>query len=188
MTEIQDLYGRALDAFDEKVHAIRDDQWANATPCSEWDVRALVNHVASETMWASPLLEGRTIEQVGDRFDGDVLGADPQSSWGGAAESARAAMTAPRAMDRTVHLSYGDSSANDYAEEMFTDLVIHGWDLARAIGRDEAIDPGFVERIYESSAEREAALKSSGLFGDVVTPPDGADLQTRLLAVFGRVA
>src|SRR3954452_3750863 len=115
MTEIQDLYGRALDAFDEKVHAIRDDQWANATPCSEWDVRALVNHVAGETMWAPPLLEGRTIEQVGDRFDGDVLGADPQSSWAGAAESARAAMTSPGAMDRTVHLSYGDSSANDYA-------------------------------------------------------------------------
>jgi uncharacterized protein (TIGR03086 family) len=188
MTEIQDLYARALDAFGEKVHAIRGDQWSNPTPCSEWDVRALVNHVASETLWAPPLLEGRTIEEVGDRFDGDVLDPDPPSSWDGAAESARAAMTAPGATDRTVHLSYGDSPANDYAEEMFVDLVIHGWDLARAIGGVEAIDAAFVERIYEPAAQHEAALKSSGLFGDVVTPPDGADLQTRLLAVFGRVA
>ena len=188
MTEIQDLYARALDDFGRTVHAVRDDQWTNPTPCSEWDVRALVNHLVSETLWAPPLLDGRTIEEVGDRFDGDVLGDDPRAAWDAAAASARAAMTAPGAMDRTVHLSYGDSRARDYAEEMFTDLVVHRWDLARGIGADERMEPEFVQRVYDAAAPHEAELKSSGLFGDAITPPDGADLQTRLLAVFGRVA
>ena len=184
----RDLYARALKQFGEKVHAVREDQWANATPCSEWDVRALVNHLVNENLWVPPLLEGRTIEEVGDRFDGDQLGTDPGAAWEASADGALAAVADPDAMLRTVHLSYGDRPAGDYVNEMFIDLAIHGWDLARGIRADEAIDPEFVDVLYARAAPMEDDLKSYGVYGGRVTPPEAADAQTKLLAIFGRVA
>jgi uncharacterized protein (TIGR03086 family) len=186
--ETRDLYARALKQFGEKVHAVREDQWANATPCSEWDVRALVNHLVNENLWVPPLIEGRTIEEVGDRFDGDQLGTDPGAAWEASADGALAAVADPDAMRRTVHLSYGDRPASDYVNEMFIDLAIHGWDLARGIGADEAIDPEFVEVLYARAAPMEDDLRSYGVYGGRVTPPEAADTQTKLLAIFGRVA
>jgi uncharacterized protein (TIGR03086 family) len=188
MMSMRDRYERALALFGDKVAAVRDDQWSNPTPCSEWDVRALVNHLVYENLWVPPLLAGRTIAEVGDRFDGDVLGDEPNAAWSSSAAAALAAISEPEAMERVVHLSFGDRIAREYAEELFTDLVIHGWDLARGIGADEAIEPEFVDMLYAAVAPQEDALKASGLFGDVVVPPEGSDIQTRLLAIFGRVA
>jgi uncharacterized protein (TIGR03086 family) len=187
MAEVKELYDRALKRYGELVHAIRDDQWHDPTPCTEWDVRVLVNHLVSENLWMPPLLEGKTIGDVGSSLDGDLLGEDPKAAWDRSAEKAgRAVRAAP--LDRTVHLSYGEAPAEHYVSEVFTDLTIHGWDLARAIGADEAIDPESVELLYERYKPIEDGLKASGLFGPKVVPPPGADTQTQLLAVFGRVA
>jgi uncharacterized protein (TIGR03086 family) len=188
VTEIQELYTRALEQFGRKVHAIRDDQWSNPTPCADWDVRALVNHLVNENLWVPPLVEGKTIEEVGDRLDGDLLGDDPFTAWDAAAKGGMAAMTEPGAMDRTVHLSFGDTAASEYANQVFTDLAVHGWDLARGTGADERIHPEFVDVLYAQAAPMEEELKSYGVFGGKVVPPEGADKQTKLLAIFGRVA
>jgi len=59
------------------VAAIENDQWLDPTPCAEWSVRELVNHVVAEELWAAPLLRGATVLEVGSQFDGDVLGEDP---------------------------------------------------------------------------------------------------------------
>ena len=184
--ETRDLYARALKQFGEKVHAVGEDQWANTTPCSEWDVRALVNHLVNENLWVPPLLEGRTIEEVGDRFDGDQLGTDPGAAWEASADGALAAVADPDAMLRTVHLSYGDRPAGDYVNEMFIDLAIHGWDLARATGLDETIDPTDVVRLRAAVDGFGDALRQSGVCGAAVDVATDADEQTKLLALLGR--
>ena len=76
-SDVRTLYRRAQDTFGARVHGVADDQWTSATPCSDWDVRTLVNHVLSEVRWAVPLFAGRTVADVGDRFAGDLLGDDP---------------------------------------------------------------------------------------------------------------
>ena len=187
MADPKDLHRRALEHFGELVRSVRDDQWSSQTPCDGWDVRTLVNHLTAENLWMPPLLAGGTIAEVGSALDGDVLGEDPKRAWDDSAAGAARAVAEVR-LDRTVHLSYGDVPARHYVNEVFTDLAIHGWDLARGIGADETIDPEFVELIYAHAAPHERDMKASGLFGPTVTPPEGADLQTRLLAVFGRVA
>ena len=63
-----------VEANNELVQAIREDQWALPTPCTDWSVRDLVNHVVGEDAWTGPLVRGSTIEEVGDRFYGDLLG------------------------------------------------------------------------------------------------------------------
>jgi uncharacterized protein (TIGR03086 family) len=95
-------------------------------------------------------------------------------------------VSASGAMDRTVHLSYGDVPGRHYAFEMSNDLWIHGWDLARAIGTDQRMDPDAVEALYHFYQPLEPGLKASGMFGPKLDPPKGSDLQTRLLAVMGR--
>ena len=88
--DVANLHNRAVAEFGSRVENIGDEQWHAPTPCEDWDVRALVNHVTGEALWAPPLMNGATIEEVGDRFDGDVLGDDPKARWRAAADEARA--------------------------------------------------------------------------------------------------
>jgi uncharacterized protein (TIGR03086 family) len=184
---IQDDLVRAVQGFGEKVHAVGDDQWTNGTPCTEWDVRALVNHLANEALWVRPLLDGLTIEEVGDRLDGDLLGEDPKAAFDRAAADATAAVGEPGATERIVHISSGDARAGEYLGELFSDFVVHGWDLARGIGADDTIDPGYATLLYRRMKPMEAAMRSWGVYGDGVEVAEDADTQTKLLALFGRV-
>ena len=188
LTSIQDLHGRALERFGELVKATGDDQWHAPTPCTEWDVHMLVNHLVSENRWMPPLLAGKTIADVGSVLDGDLLGEDPRAAWAESAREAGASVNEPGAMHRNVHVSFGDISGGQYTEQVFADLVVHGWDLARAIRADEEIDPELLQATYELIEPVVDAIKASGVYGPEVVPPAGADLQTRLLALTGRVA
>jgi uncharacterized protein (TIGR03086 family) len=186
MTETPELYRAGAERFGELVRAVNPDQWTDPTPCSEWDVRALVSHVHGETLWVPELFEGKTIAEVGDRLDGDLLGDDPVAAWDGSIGPAIDAIGEPGAMPRIVHLSFGDVPGQVYTDQLFSDLVIHGWDLAKGIGADDTLDPAWVELLFAEFKPRERELKSFGLYGDTVTPPADADLQTQLLAVVGR--
>src|SRR3954466_5968719 len=98
------LHRRAVDEFGWRVEAVADNQWGLPTPCADWDVRALVHHLVYENVWSPPLLEGQTIAQVGDRFEGDLLGDDPKAAWKDSAQLALQAVSRPGAMTQTVHL------------------------------------------------------------------------------------
>src|SRR2546425_594401 len=63
-----------------------------------------------------------------------------------------------------------------------------GWDLARAIGADETIDPELLDAVEPYYTPLVELLKATGAFGPVVEPPEGADRQTTLLAMLGRKA
>jgi uncharacterized protein (TIGR03086 family) len=184
----QELHRRALAEFGERVRAVADDQWHLPTPCSEWDVRALVNHMTSENLWTTPLFEGKTVAEVGDRYDGDVLGDDPKGGWEASARAAEAAVGDAGAMERTVHLSFGDFPGREYTMQLLADLVIHCWDLARAIGADERLDSELVEQVAAWFEPAEAGYRTAGAIGPRVEVPPDADPQTRLLAAFGRTA
>jgi uncharacterized protein (TIGR03086 family) len=88
-----DLYRQSVESFVDRVGQIRPEQWQAPTPCSDWDVRTLVNHIIYEQMWSVPLLAGATIAEVGDRFEGDLLGDDPLTVATEAGEDARAAVS-----------------------------------------------------------------------------------------------
>jgi len=184
--EISSLFQRGAEHFAKLVDSVQDERWYLPTPCEDWDVRELVHHMVHELLWAPELFGGRTIAQVGDRFAGDLLGPDPTATYRQATRLAIEAVTQPGAMDRTVHLSYGDVPGRHYAFEMANDLWIHGWDLARAVGADERMDPDAVEALHAFYQPLEPGLKASGMFGPQLDPPPGADLQTKLLAVMGR--
>lgn len=179
-------HGDAIGAFDALVRPLRDDRWPLPTPDADWTVRDLVNHVTAEQLWAPELLAGCWIEDVGGVFDGDVLGDDPVDRWVDASVQAREAFLAPDALDRRVHLSYGDESGAEYCAQMTFDLVVHAWDLARATGGDEEVDPALVAWALRYAEARSTFLEPGPLFRGPLDVDDGADDLTRLLALTGR--
>jgi uncharacterized protein (TIGR03086 family) len=178
-------FRRATEGFVERARRISEEQWSAPTPCAEWDVRALVNHVAGEYVWVPEMLAGKTVAEVGDRFDGDLLGEDPLARLAEARDAAITALVAPGASERTVHLSFGDLAAVEYAKQMAIDSTIHSWDLARASGGDEQLDPELVELSYAELQRSAEDWRSAGLFGAQTAAADDS-AQGRLLAITGR--
>jgi len=179
------LHARTVDLWLDRVGAVSADQLAGPTPCSEWDVRALLNHVVGEDRWTPPLVAGSTIEAVGDRFDGDLLGADPGEAAEQAGREAVASFAEPVAGERTVHLSFGDTPAQEYAWQLAADHLIHAWDLAAATGGDTTLDDELVAAVAEWFADREELYRGGGV---IAARPDtpGESAQDRLLVAFGR--
>jgi uncharacterized protein (TIGR03086 family) len=186
-----ELHGHCGRRFAVLVAGVGPGQWHDGTPCSEWDVRTLVHHLLYEQRWVPPLFEGLTIEQVGDRFEGDLMGGDA-SAWPGllasAIEQAHAAVAQPGARDQTVHLSYGDASGQEYILQLTADLAIHAWDLARATGQDDKLGPGAVTMLLPWVEANADLLTASGMFGSpIATAPNALD-DVRLLGLLGRRA
>ena len=184
--ELPEVHAQALQATRAIVAGVKDDQWGDPTPCDGWDVRELVNHIVGGNYWVSPLVNGKTIEEVGDRLDGDVLGDDAVAAYDASAGEAAAAFRQPDAMERPVAVSYGPVPGSVYAGHRFIDVFIHGWDLAVATGQDTTLDPDLVQACWDVVQPQADLLGGSGMFGEQGDVPEDADLQTRLLAQLGR--
>ena len=181
-----ELYVKAMVATREYVDAIRDDQWQLPTPCTEWNVRQVTNHLIGENLWARELFQGKTIAEVGSALDGDLTGNDPAAAFRESVTAASDAVTPPGAMEAVCHLSFGDHSGADYANQLFMDALIHGWDIATATGQDTRLQPDLVQACMPVAEEMTRRFRSAGVFGDDLPVKPGANPQTRLLATLGR--
>lgn len=184
--DIVTLHRRAVEEWQAEVDAVGIDQWDNATPCSTWSVRDLVNHVVGEELWAVPLLRGATIADVGDRFDGDLLGDDPIAAAREASTAVLACCEEALPSNPTVHLSFGDEKASEYAMQLTADHLVHAWDLAKGTGQDPRLDPDLVAEVAAWFSEREELYRGAGAIGPRLE--QSGDPQTDLLAAFGRAA
>lgn len=186
MTGLAELHAQALDVTGRIVTGIPAGRWHAATPCAGWDAHALLNHVVSGNLWAAELAAGTTIESVGGRLDGDVLGPDPARSYATSAEAAAAAFLRPGALDAPCAVSYGPVPGSVYAGHRFLDVFIHGWDLATATGQDTALDPDLMEACRQIIEPQLELFRAAGaLAAELPVPPD-ATPQTRFLAILGR--
>ena len=184
--DLVEQYRRAVVGFTDRVRQVKPDQWTGPTPCADWDVRALVNHVVGEQRWVAPLFAGATIEEVGDRFDGDLLGADPEAAATEAGHESVDAVAGSGALDRLVHLSFGDTPAGEYLAQLVADHLVHSWDLAVAIGADPGLDPDAVRACAQWFAGQEDGYRQAGAIGPRVEVPAERGEQDRLIGAFGR--
>lgn len=179
---------RAHERFAEALRGVADDQWELATPCSEWTVRALVGHVVAGEAMVPTLLEGTpAADAIGD-YDWSDPGPDPLAAFESAAKGSETAFGAPGALGRTIHHVIGDLPASQYLAMRTSDVAVHTWDLARATGQDETIDPALVSAMWAQLEPMAAMLPSIGVFGEGASGTLGEDapLQDRLLDLTGR--
>ena len=182
--ELTTLHRRAVEHWAARVAAIQNDQWGDPTPCTEWSVRELVNHVVGEELWTAPMLRGKTIEEVGSEFDGDVLGDNPARRARTAADEAAAIVDEIVPGGGRVRLSYGEEDMDEYVRQLCADHLIHGWDLAAATDGDTSMDPELVAEVGAWFAAREPMYRGAGVVGP--RPPGADDPRSDLLAGFGR--
>jgi uncharacterized protein (TIGR03086 family) len=182
--DLNTLYHRTVECWADRVNGVPPDGWEGPTPCREWSVRDLVNHVVGEDLWTVPLMRGRTIADVGDSLDGDLLGDDPVRSALDAAMEATTAVAEVLPAGGTVHLSYGEESMEEYVHQLAADHLVHSWDLAVATGTDRRLDPHLVSEVAMWFADREAMYRGGGAVGPRGISHGGA--QGELLAAFGR--
>jgi uncharacterized protein (TIGR03086 family) len=181
-----EIYRRSLSEFTDRVPRVGAAQWDGPTPCADWNVRELVNHIVYEDRWTAPLVRGAALADVGDRFQGDLLGGDPSGTARDAAAEADEAFSEPGALERTVELSFGRTPAREYGYQLLADHVVHAWDLAAAIGADRRLDADVVRAVADWFGDHEAAYRRSGVIAKRVEVGLDASDQDRLIAAFGR--
>jgi uncharacterized protein (TIGR03086 family) len=182
MGEIADRYERVADGFGARVAAVDAGAWENPAPCEGWVARDVVDHL---TTWLSDFF----YERWGiDAPEAPAAADDPAGAWSALDTTLRAALADPAVATAERDTPLGRQSFETTLDMIGTgDILIHTWDLARAAGLDERLDPDEVHRFAEDLPADDAAMRESGHFGPRVEAPDGADEQTRVLAYLGRV-
>jgi uncharacterized protein (TIGR03086 family) len=181
------LHEKALVATGALIGRVADDQWQLRSTCDDWTVRELVNHIVAGNLWVVELAgRGRTIDEVGSRLDGDMLGTDARRAYDESARLAAETFSSVGVMEKPCAVSYGPVPGEVYAGHRLLDVLVHGWDVAQSTGQAASLDPQLVEGCWNVIEPQAAGLRASGAFKTDVDVPADAGLQTRLLALVGR--
>ena len=178
MSEVLALWRRVGDGFSQRLDAVQPDDWSKLTCCDGWDVAALVEHAIGAQRMVPKAL--------GATGDIDTTGDDLVQVWNTVRAAADAALSVPGAFDQTVKLPFGEMRAADGFGFPFGDLLIHTWDLARAIGDDDHLLPEACTMVLAQLEPIDALIRSPGVFGPRLQPAPDADIQNQLLAFVGR--
>jgi uncharacterized protein (TIGR03086 family) len=186
VTTIADRYRTRADAFERKVEAVRPDQWSNRSPCADWKARDVVGHIVDmHGVMLAPL--GRGLSPAPSVSD------DPLGAFVAARADVEAVLADPDLAGTEFDSRFvGPMTVEQHIDQVVSaDLVIHGWDLARATGQDDVIAPDEVERAWQDWERSVASLgidilRAPGVYGPEVKVPGEASSQERLLGLLGR--
>ncbi|PZF96071.1 TIGR03086 family metal-binding protein [Micromonospora deserti] len=180
---VADRFARLGVQFADRVAAVPAGGWSDPTPCTEWSVRDLVAHVV-EMSEIHLSLVGLPVPQ------GPGVDVDPYKAFVRVRDQIEASLNDPEQARAEWDGRFGlRSFAEAIDSAVCTELVVHGWDLARATGQDERIDQADVDKCWEAlRMVGEEVVRSRMVSGPALEPPAGADEQTRLLAYLGRRA
>jgi uncharacterized protein (TIGR03086 family) len=182
MTDVQDGYRQVSNAFDLAVRAAAPDKWAAQTPCDEWKARDLVAHVVEGHRGVIAAVRGGESKPMS-------ADEDPRRAWEEASRTIDEITGDPETLAKEIDGPTGKMPAGQVIGQFVTmDLLVHTWDLARAVGANERLDEDSVRRAYEALKPMDDVIRQPYVFGPKLDPPAGADLQTEFLYFLGRRA
>jgi uncharacterized protein (TIGR03086 family) len=191
MSAIADRYRRHADAFEGMVVAVQHDQWGNQSPCEAWSARDVLDHLVSMHSYMV-----RSVDR--ELSPAPSVEDDPVGAFRAARADVEGVLDDPNLASRLCDTPNGQMAVEQQIDEVVSDdLVLHGWDLARATGQDDTMDPEDVERQWSITSAIPAQLmekyRTPGafgpgveVFGPEVKVPADAPLQDRLLGLIGR--
>jgi uncharacterized protein (TIGR03086 family) len=185
MTTLVDALDDAYARCAEVVADIDDTGLALPTPCTHWDVRATLDHLIGATWMFALVNEGQTI---GEDARG-ICDDEPAVALAGAARAVLASWRAPGAFDGARTFPFGTFPADAAAMMNLSEVVVHTWDIATALGAGATIDPNVAAMLDEFYASISLdAYRAHGAFGAEIRVDAGAPAADRLLAQLGRAA
>lgn len=182
MSELIERWKGLTEAFGQRLDAVQDDQWESATPCKDFTVRQLVEHAIDVQRFVP---KGLGATGAIDTPNGNDL----KATWKAIRGAALATCSEPGALETEIDSPLGGKmlASQFFGGPASGDILIHTWDLARAIGADEKLDEdachaalGFLQAIPAEF------IRQPGRFDAAIEPPEGADIQTQLLCFAGR--
>ena len=176
-----DEHRHIAEAFTATVEGVAPDDWDRPAPVDGWVARDVVRHLVE---WFPAFLDGAAgvTLPAGPSVDDDPVGA-----WRTHTDAVQALLDDPATADREHDLPLGRMSLAQATDMIYTsDVFMHRWDLARATGQDETLDPDKCAVLLEGMLPMDEVLRQSGHYGPRVAVPDDADAQTKLLAFIGR--
>ncbi len=177
--EVIDRATNLLAAFDARVQAASADSWGNPAPCEGWTARDVVAHVGNNILRLGNGLQGKEAREIG--ADEDIAVA-----WSEARDAFTAGITTGD-LSTPMPGPFGPMPAEQLIGRLIcTDILVHTWDLARAVGGDEGLDQSACESAYSGLKPMDAMIRQPGVFGPKVEAPAGADIQTEFLSFLGR--
>jgi uncharacterized protein (TIGR03086 family) len=186
MTPLESL-APAIQQVQGFLDQIQPNQWANPTPCAEWNVRALVEHLVGGSRMSTTLLNGGSADEAKACFAGAVLGDNPAADFAKAA-AIEVETFSEAALDATVDHPAMQMPAAQLLNFRVSDYLIHSWDLAQALGVDDILNAALVEHVWETIQPMAPMIPHVGVFGSGASGAVAADasLQLRLLDLVGR--
>ena len=183
MKTVSERYERVADTFTARVGEVPAAAWEHEAPCEGWVARDVVRHLVEWVPGFFQNLAGLDLEVA----DAPSVDDDPLGAWSALDGALRRALADPSVASRTFEMQ-GTTRTIEEAISMFVlgDVVVHTWDLARATGLDERLDPDEVHGLLEGMLPMDEVLRQSGHYGPKVSVPDDADEQTRMIAFTGR--
>jgi uncharacterized protein (TIGR03086 family) len=182
MSDASQHYRLIAGAFDATVNATPSDCWDKPSPCSEWKARDVVGHVVGNHRWLAATVQGREAEPITDD-------EDPGEAWRNAYGKVLSLTEDPDAMATLVEGPMGKMPLEQMVGNFVSmDVLVHTWDLARAVGADEQLDEESVAQAFETMKPLDDQIRLPGVFGPKLEPPAGADTQTEFLYFLGRRA
>jgi uncharacterized protein (TIGR03086 family) len=175
MTEIAATYEKIADQFTQRVRGVQD--WTATAPCEGWTAEDVVRHVAG----AAGMALGPTGHTPTD-------GLGPAEAWDDASAALKAALNDPEKAAIELDSPFGGKTTVEgiVQQLLITDTLIHTWDLARATGQDETLDPEVVASCQTALTPLDDMIRRPGVFGPKVESAPDADAQTKLLNFVGR--
>jgi uncharacterized protein (TIGR03086 family) len=176
MTTGIDRYRTALSTFGDLVGRVDDRQWDAPSPCPGWSVRDVVEHMTGAHRTLLTMLGAAAPEPP----------PATREAWEDTEAAVRTAIADPTLAEREFAGPAGQLTGSELLDMSLVEPLVHGWDLATAIGADAAIDPECAARALAVGKQHEAMLRAPGMYGPAVAPPADADIGEQLLAYLGR--
>ena len=173
---------RSFTAVAALIGSIRPDQWSAPTPCVQWDVRRVVEHLVGMNLVFAAMLAGERPPQRGD----SVLPDDLAQAFNESAALLLDTFAAPGALDRTYISPLGSATGSERLQIRLYDLLAHGWDLAVATGQAATLPEDAAENALTFAREQLKADARVGRFEPPQPVSDGAPAIERLVAFLGR--
>lgn len=177
-----DEHRRIAGTFGDRVRGTASGDWGNQSPVADWTARDVVRHLVT---WFPPFLAGGSGIELPP---GPSVDDDPVAAWETHASAVQAVLDDPATAGRQFSNPHiGELPLPSAIDSFYTaDVFLHTWDLARATGQDETLDPGKCADMLGGMQQMEAVIRGSGQYGPAVPVPADADVQTRLIGFIGR--
>jgi uncharacterized protein (TIGR03086 family) len=179
------LFNRVLDLTSNLVRKTDEADLARPTPCPDWDVRALINHMAITLLFAAAIVRNQP-PPVDRLSTEDVLGPEFRGGFGHAAATARQAFADPDALAGLCDSPAGVIPGSAWINFPTWDTFVHGWDLSQATGRPAARPDELTAPILAWAQATFTGPRDTGQFGELVGVAPGAPLIDQLVGLFGR--